>query len=48
MLNSPYAFSIYSEDKKIEDQMRNAKHIQILPGMYLEEVKEAYKWWKPH
>ena len=28
---------------KGEDQMRNTKPIQ----MYLEEVKEAYKWWRP-
>ena len=33
--------------------MGDAKHnkrmsTQILPGMYLEEVKDAYKWRKPH
>ena len=41
MLNSTYAFSIYSEDEKREDQKRDAKPIQILLGMYLEDIKEA-------
>ena len=44
MLNSTYAFSICSKDEEREDQMRNAKPIQILLGMYLEEVKEACIW----
>ena len=44
MLNSAYAFSIYSEDEKREDQKRDAKPTWILPDMYLEKVKEAYKW----
>ena len=48
MLNSTYAFSICSKDVKSKDQIRDAKLIQILLGMYLEEVKEAYNWWKPH
>ena len=43
ILKSTYVFSIYSKDEKREDWMRNTKPIQI----YMEEVKEAYKWWRP-
>ena len=46
ILNLAYAFSIYSNDdkeEKGEDQKRNKKPTQ----MYLEEVKEVYKWWRP-